>query len=95
MRIKPRKVPVAHPGVLLQELLDQHGVTQSELARHLRTSHAYVNDVCRGRRGIGLQFAIKLAKAFRQNPQFWLGMQVAWDVEHAKDVEVAPLKLRA
>ena len=93
--IKPRKPPAVHPGEILQELLEQHKLSQSELARHLRTSPAYINDVCRGRRNITVELAVKLGKAFRQNPEFWINMQTSWDLQHAGEFDIKPLKLSA
>ena len=95
MKLKPRKPPVVHPGELLQELLEQRNISQSALARHLKTSHSYINDICRKRRGVSTEMAIKLGKAFKQSPKFWIDLQTNWDLSHSEDIDVVPIKLSA
>lgn len=91
LRLRPRKTPVVHPGRLLQDLLTSYRVTQSQLARHLSTSHAFINDICRGRRSISVEMAVKLGQTFRQNPRFWIDLQIAWDLDQLAKVSVRPL----
>jgi len=57
--------PIAvHPGDILQEMLDERGITQMLLAKHLDTDVARINEICRHRRGISAQMAVPLGKAF-------------------------------
>ena len=88
---RPRKAPLVHPGRLLQDLLSTHGISQSQLARHLSTSHAFINDICRGRRSISVEMAVKLGKTFQQNPKFWIDLQVEWDLDHLATINIGPL----
>lgn len=69
----PANFPIAvHPGAILREMLDEFGVTQSGLARHLRTDTPRINEICRCRRGVSARMAVLLGRAFDTSPQLWL-----------------------
>lgn len=73
--------PIAvHPGDILQEMLDERGVSQLRLAKHLGTDVARVNEICRRRRGISAQMAVLLAKAFGTSAGLWLNLQKNWEL---------------
>ena len=72
-------IPV-HPGDILREMIDDAGLTQSALARHLRTDVARVNEICRRRRGISAAMAVALAKAFDTSPSLWMNLQKNWEL---------------
>ena len=69
-----------HPGKILQEMLDERGVTQLQLAKHLRTDAARVNEICRGRRGISAKMAVLLARAFATSTALWMNLQKNWEL---------------
>jgi addiction module HigA family antidote len=69
-----------HPGAILQEMLDEKGVSQSELARHLHTDIARINEICRQRRGISAEIAVMLGKAFGSSAALWLNLQANWEL---------------
>ena len=97
MSVAAKKQPVVHPGEILSDLLEDNGITQSKLARHIGIAHSYINDICRGRRGISAVTAIKLACALDQTPDFWLGLQKSWELSQvgdSEDLRIAPMKLR-
>ena len=54
-------IPV-HPGDVLQEMLDEQHFTQVELAEHLKTDTARINEICRRRRGVSAEMASCLGK---------------------------------
>lgn len=73
--------PIAvHPGDILREMLDEQGISQSELARNLHTDVARINEICRHRRGISAQMAVMLGKAFGTSAQLWLNLQKNWEL---------------
>ena len=99
MSIKATVAIAVHPGQVLQDILNENGVSQAELARHLGIDQSRVNELCRGRRGISASMAVKLAKAFSfTTPGLWLNLQKNWelsqlDADEAANVE--PIRLRA
>lgn len=85
-----RKTKIAvHPGEVLQDMLDELGVSQSQLARHLGTEQAKINVICKGKRGVSADMAYRLGKAFKTGPEFWLNLQKNWELSqiNASDYE--------
>src|SRR3954466_10658720 len=77
----PGDFPIAvHPGQILQEMLDERGTSQLQLAKHLRTDVARVNEICRGRRGISAKMAVLLGKAFGTSATLWMSLQQNWEL---------------
>ncbi len=73
-----------HPGVYLRELLAEHGISQSHLARHIDVKVGVVNEICNGKRGISVQLAQRLSAAFGSSLEFWLNLQMAYEIGKAK-----------
>jgi antitoxin HigA-1 len=80
MGLKADFIIKVHPGEILQMMLDQTGVTQTKLAEHIGVTQSKVSEICTGRRGISAEMAVKLAKAFGQDPLFWLDAQQRWEL---------------
>src|SRR5277367_5479394 len=81
MRKYPGDFPIAvHPGDILQDMLDESGISQVQLARHLHTDVARINEICRRRRGISAQMAVMLSKAFGNSADHWMNMQKNWEL---------------
>ena len=77
----PNKRITTHPGeILLYEFLEPSEISQSELARHLDISIQRVNELIRGKRGITPDTAWLLSKAFGTSPEFWMNLQVAYEL---------------
>lgn len=78
------KNPV-HPGeILLEDFLRPLKLTQARLAAHLGLTPAHVNEIVAGKRGITPRTAWLLAQAFKNSPQFWLNLQMFYDLAHDK-----------
>jgi addiction module HigA family antidote len=76
---EPHYTPV-HPGEVLKDELDEVGLTQSALAKHIGVLPKTINEICRGKRGISAEMAMKLSKALGGSPQFWLNLQNNWEI---------------
>ncbi len=75
------KRPPTHPGeILKEEFLEPLGITQSHLAKALRTSFRAINELVNKKRGITTEMALKLAKYFGTTPQLWLNLQNQYDL---------------
>ena len=91
VRIPTNRVPT-HPGeMLLEEFLVPAGLTQRELANSIHVPYQRVNDIVNGRRGITPSTALRLAKSFGNSPDFWMNVQLRWDLYHARDDETKAL----
>jgi antitoxin HigA-1 len=78
-----RKLPPIHPGELLKDELREIHVSLNELARALRFPMNRISDIVNGRRAITVDTAMRLARYFGTSPQYWLNLQVAYDLEVA------------
>jgi len=76
---KTHYTPV-HPGEVLKDELDEVGLTQSALAKHIGVLPKTINEICRGKRGISAEMAMKLSKALGGSAQFWLNLQNNWEI---------------
>lgn len=69
-----------HPGLVLQDELDERGLSQAALAEHISVLPKTINEICRGKRGISVEMAWKLSKALGASPNFWLNLQNNWEL---------------
>ena len=82
--IPENRIPT-HPGIILkEEFLDQLGISQVALAKHLGVPVQRVNELIRGKRGVTPQTAWLLAQALNTSPQFWLNLQSEYDLRKIK-----------
>jgi antitoxin HigA-1 len=88
--------PKIHPGIILKKhFLDGHELSQHAFAAHTGLPVSRVNDVIKGRRGVTVDMAIRLAKVLGTTDQFWLNLQASYDravAFEAKGAEYAKLK---
>ena len=87
-----------HPGEVLQDILNESGISQVRLARHLKISQSKINEICRGKRGISPLMALRLARAFGQSAELWIGLQKEWELSQVTESDyddVERIKLRA
>lgn len=85
-------VTPVHPGEVLQDELDEIGINQTILAEHIGVLPKTINEICRGKRGISAEMAMKLSRALGASPQFWLNLQSSWEISQLdsndfKDIE--------
>jgi len=86
----PRHRAPTHPGeMLLEEFLKPLGITQSEFAARLGVSFPRLNEIIRGKRGVTPDTALRLARVLGMSAEFWLGLQLDWDLWHAMRGESA------
>ena len=80
----PTHGPPTHPGeMLLEEFLKPLGLSQTELARRIGVSYPRVNELVHGKRGMTPDTALRLERLLGMEAQFWLNLQLAWDLYHA------------
>lgn len=80
-----------HPGSFIESrFLQPLCISQAELAQALGISRRRVNELIVGKRSITIDTAIRLAKFFRTDPEFWLTLQMRWDLYQAFEKEKHP-----
>ena len=79
------KIPNIHPGeILLEEFLIPMNITAYKLAKQIKLPQTRISEIIRQKRRITANTALRLAKFFGNSPQFWLGLQIDWDLEEQK-----------
>jgi antitoxin HigA-1 len=85
--MKEIKMEPLHPGeVLNEEFLTPLGLSQNRLAIALHIPARRINEIVLGKRGITADTALRLARYFKMSPQFWLGLQMDYELDMAEDV---------
>jgi addiction module HigA family antidote len=80
------KIPPIHPGEILnEEFLKPLGLSQNRLAIEIRVPARRINEIVLRKRRISPDTALRLAKFFSMSPQFWLGLQMDYDLDIAAD----------
>ncbi len=77
-----------HPGEMLREdFMKPLGLSASALAIALRVPVTRISEIVRERRGITADTALRLARYFNMTPEFWMRLQMDFDLESAADAE--------
>jgi len=71
------------PGSFLALMLEKHRLNPFRLAQDIHLSQSAVRLITLGKTKITTSVAMRLAKYFNTNPEFWLVMQMKWDVAEA------------
>lgn len=83
----PKHRPPTHAGeILLEEFLIPLKLSQVEAAEKMGISTNRLNELIRGKRGVTADTALRLAKLLKTTPEFWLNLQNAYDLYHAKQM---------
>ena len=91
IRVPTLRTPT-HPGeMLLEEFLKPLGITQRQLADALHVPYQRINEIVNGRRGLTPGTALRLAKYFCISPDFWMNVQLRWDLYQARQTEATAL----
>ncbi len=92
VRIPTDREPT-HPGeMLLQDFLGPLGMTQSDLATAIHVPFQRVNEIVRGRRGVTPSTALRFSRFFGTTPDFWINLQLRWDLYHAQRAEAEQIE---
>lgn len=92
VRIPTHREPT-HPGeMLLTEFLEPMGITQRELATSIHVPYQRVNEIVNKRRGVTPSTALRLAKFFGMTEDFWMNLQLRWDMFNTRQNESKELE---
>ena len=93
IRVPSHRVPT-HPGEMLnEEFLKPMGLTQRTLADAIHVPYQRINEIVNGKRGITPGTALRLAKYFGMSADFWLNVQLRWDLYYAQQAEKETLEV--
>ena len=75
-----------HPGeILMEEFLEPKEISQYRLAKDIHVPPRRINEIVHGKRSITADTALRLARYFEMSPEFWLGLQMDYDLDVAQD----------
>ena len=90
------KIKNIHPGeILKEEFLNPLGVTAYRLAKETHTPPTRISQILKGNRSITADTALRFARFFGTTPDFWLGLQMEYDLREermSKSKELAKIK---
>jgi addiction module HigA family antidote len=93
------KLQPVHPGeVLLEEFLKPMGLSQNRVSIDIGVPARRINEIVLGKRRVTADTALRLGRYFGTSAQFWLGLQMDYDLDVTEDAiadrlerEVRPL----
>jgi len=78
------------PGIVIKSLLEKHDLNCNRLAKAINMSNAMVRLLILDKSPISVAAAFRLAKFFKNEPKFWLDLQMNYDLaQAAADKELA------
>lgn len=81
-----RKLKPVHPGeVLEKEFLEPLGITQYRLAKDIRVPARRINEIVLAKRSVSADTALRLSRYFGNTAEFWLNLQMQYDLEIEED----------
>ncbi|MGC1305843.1 MAG: HigA family addiction module antitoxin [Phormidesmis sp.] len=92
IRIPTHRAPT-HPGEMLsEEFLTPMEITQQELAEAIRVPYSHIDEIVNGNQTMTPVTALRLSKYFGMSADFWMALQLRWDLYHAQQAEAETLK---
>jgi addiction module HigA family antidote len=81
------KIQPIHPGEILNdEFMIPMGISQYKLAKDIKVPSIRISEIVRGKRSITVDTAIRLSIYFGNSAQFWMGLQMDYDLAIAEDI---------
>ena len=93
MAARKLKLAPVHPGEILREdFMAPLGLSINALARALRTPPNHVSGIVNERRGVSAKMALRLARYFGTSPELWLGLQLDYELDMARDTSASQIE---
>jgi addiction module HigA family antidote len=84
-----------HPGEIVRfDCIEPLGLTITQAAAGLGVTRQTLNNLVNGKGGISPEMAVRLAKAFGSSPEFWLRLQVQYDLAQIRQDKIRVKSLR-
>ena len=92
MRIPTHREPT-HPGEMLsEEFLIPMEISMLDLAQAIHIPLQQINELINRKRAVTPSIALRLAKFFGVSADYWLNLQVRWDLYQAQQTEKTELE---
>jgi antitoxin HigA-1 len=76
--------PVTPGEMLKEEFLAEYGLSQNQLAKAIGISPNRIAEIVNNRRRITADTALRLSLYFGNSPEFWLNLQMHYDLKLAR-----------
>ncbi|HEY0456620.1 MAG TPA: HigA family addiction module antitoxin [Verrucomicrobiae bacterium] len=91
-KARQRLAPV-HPGdVLREDFMKPMRLSAYAVARALGSTPITISLICRRKRSVSAQMALKLGRLFNVSPELWIGIQADYDLEIARARDQAAIE---
>ena len=88
-----KKLPAIHPGeILKEEFMEPLNISQNKLGRDLAVSPRRINEIIHGKRSVTADTALRLSRYFGNSASFWMGLQMDYDLDVARDTVADKIK---
>ena len=78
----PKSLSLISPGeILKKEFMGAYHLNMNTLAKAIHVPANRIHAILRGQRSITADTALRLARLFKTTPQFWLNLQMIYDLE--------------
>jgi HTH-type transcriptional regulator/antitoxin HigA len=78
-----------HPGEMLLEEIEERKLKKTDLAKQIGLLPGHLSELFKGKRNINARLAVRLEKALNISAEYWLGLQSAYDLAQARELEMA------
>lgn len=86
--------PPTHPGEMLrEEILFPMNISPRDLAKAIHVPYQRINGVVNKKPGVTASTALRLTKLFGVSADFWLNLQIRWDLFAAQSAVQNELEL--
>ncbi len=85
MKKRIEQLSPVHPGdVLREDFMKPLGLTAYRVAKAIGATPIAISQICRGKRNVSAEMALKLGRLFNISPELWTGIQADYDLEIAR-----------
>ena len=83
-----KKIPNIHPGAILEDAFHKEfPISPYRLAKETKMPPTRISEIIKGKRRITADTALRLSKFFGTTPDFWLGIQMEYDLREEKSIK--------
>jgi addiction module HigA family antidote len=79
------RIAPVHPGIYLNELMEELSLSQERLARDLGVAETDISGILDGSQPITAELSLRLGRVFEQSPRYWLNLQSRYEMDMAED----------
>ena len=91
VRIPTHRTPT-HPGeMLIEEFLKPMKISAYRLSKETKMHATRISEILKGRRRITADTALRLSKFFGTSADFWMGLQIEYDLREERKLKAKVL----